>query len=139
MVADRVTGFGKAVNGIQKVLKPRTDSRKDHEIWDDELRDYAAANGLVRMHSLEAMPTIAEIAGQVAVDKTKSQTLLEDCIADWKSQNTRWFYIVRDSLDLSGAYETIDRRMIKDKFTGSDGLRDGQGLLVWAKAQPHVL
>ena len=75
IVADRVTGSGKAVNGIQKVLKPRTGSRKDHEIWDDELRDYAAANGLVRMHSLEAMPTIAEIAGQVAVDKTQSQSL----------------------------------------------------------------
>ena len=47
----RVAGDGLPVGNVLKPLKPRTSSRRDHETWDEELKELAARLGLEAMHS----------------------------------------------------------------------------------------
>ena len=58
-------GIGAAdrtMSSVQKVLRLRTSTRRDHELWNEELRDIAARHGLEAMFSRVQMPTMAAIA-----------------------------------------------------------------------------
>ena len=49
----------------------------------------------------------------------------------WWSESTEVYYIVRNSIDLSGIYEEMDLEMIRTTFNFGD-YRNGVGLLQWA-------
>ena len=129
--ADRTT-----VIGVQKPLKPRTSTRRDHELWNEELRDIAARHGLESMYSRTLMPSLAVCALQYPELKADElEAKLHELTGQWQELNTEWYHIVRASVELVGPFELIDRRHINAQFVGQGVLRDGQGLHEWARAQ----
>ena len=54
-----------------------------------------------------------------------------DAMAEYQVHNTNLWDIVRPALDLTGAYETLDKTEIKTYMVGD--LRDGVGLLSWVE------
>ena len=53
------------------------------------------------------------------------------------SENTKLYFLVKDSVDISGAYEQLDTDHINKSFVGAAGsrsLRDGLGFLNWVES-----
>ena len=135
-VKGRGAGDGSSVVNVVKPLRPRTSTRRDHEQWEEEMKEIAARIGLDSMHSKTSMPTLAISALRYPDAKgAELEQKLVELTAAWQELNTQWYHIVRPSLNLEGPFETIDRRHIKQQFIGEGVLRDGQGLYAWARSQ----
>ena len=85
----RVAGDGLPVGNVLKPLKPRTSSRRDHETWDEELKELAARLGLEAMHSMSPMPSMAVCAlRSPKASQEQLETLLQEETAAWQKLNT---------------------------------------------------
>ena len=51
----------------------------------------------------------------------------------WQSENTRLYFLVKDSVHISGDWEALDRETIKERFT-SGRLRDGVAFVKWVNS-----
>ena len=52
------------MGNVVKPLRPRTATRRDHETWDEEMKEVAAKLGYDSMHSKAPMPSMAVCALQ---------------------------------------------------------------------------
>ena len=102
-----VTGPESGARGagaVNKLLKPRYATRKDHEYWAEQLREYADQAGLDHMYSGMTCPTLAEIAVLYSEkeDAEKIKAAHADAVRDWQVANTQWFHVIRNAIDVSG-------------------------------------
>ena len=59
--------------------------------------------------------------------------MLARAIQQWQSENTRLYFLVKDSVVISGDWEALDRETIKEQFT-SGRLRDGIAFVAWVNS-----
>ena len=73
--------------------------------------------------------------GTAVTDKTpeEQQELLARAMQQWQSENTRLYFLVKDSVVISGDWEALDRETIKERFT-SGRLRDGVAFVQWVNS-----
>ena len=84
-----VAGQDAGVRGagaVKRLLKPRYATRKDHEMWAEELREIADQTGLDRMYSATPCPTIAEIVLRFAEKQTPEvlNEALAEAMREWQ-------------------------------------------------------
>ena len=84
------------------------------------------------MCKVEAVPTADAVAGlKPKLSQGELVAFTADCVREWQTQNTQFFHLVRRSTDLSGPFKEIDERLVEERMTGADGLRDGQQFFSW--------
>ena len=84
------------------------------------------------MCKMEAVPTADAVAGlKPKLSQGELVAFTADCVREWQTQNTQFFHLVRRSTELSGPFKEIDERMVEERMTGADGLRDGQQFFSW--------
>ena len=75
--------------------------------------------------------------GGTAVHTNKTsdeqQELFARAMQQWQSENTRLYFLVKDSVLISGDWEALDRETIKERFT-SGRLRDGVAFVKWVNS-----
>ena len=107
----------------QIVLQPRL-----------HFRHVITSNGLDDLWENQQLPTREAVARQFT-DKTseEQQELLARAMQQWQSENTRLYFLVKDSVVISGDWEALDRETIKERFT-SGRLRDGVAFVQWVNS-----
>ena len=63
----------------------------------------------------------------------KQQELYATAMKQWQLENTQLYFLVKDSIIISGDWETLDRETIKTRFT-SGRLRDGLAFIAWVNS-----
>ena len=105
-----------------------------HERWLANLADVITSNGLDDLWENQQLPTREAVARQFT-DKTseQQQELFGRAMQQWQSENTRLYFLVKDSVVISGDWEALDRETIKERFT-SGRLRDGVAFVQWVNS-----
>ena len=85
-----------------------------HERWLANLADVITSNGLDDLWENQQIPTREAVARQFT-DKTsdEQQQLLAQAMQQWQSENTRLYFLVKDSVVISGDWEALDRETIR--------------------------
>ena len=63
----------------------------------------------------------------------KQQELFAIAMKQWQTENTQLYFLVKDSIIISGDWETLDRETIKNRVT-SGRLRDGLAFIAWVNS-----
>ena len=82
----------------------------------------------------QQLPTREAVARQfTSKTSEEQQELLARAMQQWQSENTRLYFLVKDSVVISGDWEALDRETIKERCT-SGMLRDGVALVAWVNS-----
>jgi hypothetical protein len=114
---------------LQRLLSPRNVG--DHSAflaWDEVIRSYFFSNDLSPLPG--GAPTLDELAASFAAARMEvSASTLQDSfflvMTKYQEANTRFFYIVRNSLDLAGPMCDADHRMFANSNYTVGQNRDG--------------
>ena len=102
------------------------------ESWTDELADLLSARRLTGVSREQAAPTLGETAACLpGVAAHLVEAVHQALLAEWWTESTQMYHIVRGSIDIAGIFEKKDLTMIKSSFVQGD-FRNGPGLLRWA-------
>ena len=81
------------------------------------------------------MPTLDTVRVRYPeLSLAKQQEMLARALQQYQDENTALYFLVKESVIISGSYESLDREFITNQFVGQDGarnLRDGLGFLKW--------
>jgi len=110
-------------------LKPREGVTK---VWADELQDVLLGQGCSNLLQEDAPPSLLSCRKKApTADNQVLEALLQGMIAEWLSENTRFYHVVRGSLDIGGPMQDADLSLFHEQFCQGDE-RDGRGLYLWA-------
>ena len=110
-------------------LKPREGVTK---VWADELQDVLLGQGCSNLLLEDAPPSLLSCRKKApTADNQVLEALLQGMIAEWLSENTRFYHVVRGSLDIGGPMQDADLSLFHEQFCQGDE-RDGRGLYLWA-------
>ena len=106
--------------------------------WVVNRNDVITAHGLDALMDNQLMPTL-EVIGErfPKLSSAERQEMLVSSSKQYLSENTKLYFLVKDSVDISGAYEQLDTDYINKSFVGAAGsrsLRDGLGFLNWVES-----
>jgi len=113
-------------------IKPRFGSTIE---WNTELLELASRLRLTQVIEDQGPPTQKDVAtqfakGGVLLSNSELYRVFGQIAEEWWYKNTVLYYVVRNSIDLSGAFSESDTRHIRERFWIGDQ-RDGNGLLRW--------
>ena len=113
---------------------PRTQKRDGMEQWEEDIAE-SARHALIPINTLAAGPPTKD---QLRItypgnDEPTVTAQYELELASYQSLNTALWDIARNSIDISGPFESADRKHFRAEFMVGD-LRDGVGLINWARA-----
>ena len=106
--------------------------------WTVNRNDVITAHGLDALMDNQLMPTV-EVIGErfPKLSSAERQEAFVSACKQYLSENTKLYFLVKDSVDISGAYEQLDTDYINKSFVGAAGsrsLRDGLGFLNWVES-----
>ena len=97
------------------------------------MQDVITSNRLDDLWENQQVPTLEAVQRQFTKETSdKQQELFAIAMKQWQTENTQLYFLVKDSIIISGDWETLDRETIKNRFT-SGRLRDGLAFIAWAR------
>ena len=92
------------------------------------------SNRLDDLWENQQVPTLEAVQRQFSKETSeKQQELFTVAMKQWQTENTQLYFLVKDSIIISGDWETLDRETIKNRFT-SGRLRDGLAFIAWVNS-----
>ena len=84
------------------------------------------------------MPTLETVKERYpGLSSEQQQAAQERALQQYQGENTALYFLVKESVIISGPYEQLDREYITKNFVGASGarsLRDGIGFLRWVES-----
>ena len=98
------------------------------------MQDVITSNRLDDLWENQQVPTLEAVQRQFTEETSaKQQELFAVAMKQWQMENTQLYFLVKDSIIISGDWETLDRETIKNRFT-SGRLRDGLACIAWVNS-----
>ena len=97
------------------------------------MADQAGCGHILRERAPPVFDAITQAGDGLGLDHrllVESHNLL---LREWRSENTMLYYILRASIDLTGAMQDNDIQLIRTHFH-HDNHRDGRGLYEWVRS-----
>ena len=132
------TGIGMAMPKMECKINLRGGNQDAWRRWLVNRNDVITAHGLDALMDNQLMPTL-EVIGErfPKLSSAERQETLVSATKQYLSENTKLYFLIKDSVDISGAYEQLDTDYINKSFVGAAGsrsLRDGLGFLNWVES-----
>ena len=131
----RSPGFGGTMPGMTTKVALRGRNQEAYRRWIANRDDCITAHGLDGLMANAMMPTLDTVKERYPdLSLAKQQETLTRALQQYQDENTALYFLVKESVIISGAYEALDREYITNKFVGQNGarnLRDGLGFLRW--------
>ena len=132
------TGIGMTMPKMECKISLRSGNQDAWRRWTVNRNDVITAHGLDALMDNQLMPTL-EVIGErfPKLSSTERQETLVASTKQYLSENTKLYFLMKDSVDISGAYEQLDTDYINKSFVGAAGsrsLRDGLGFLNWVES-----
>ena len=131
----RSPGFGGTMPGMTTKIALRGRNQEAYRRWIANRDDCITAHGLDGLMANAMMPTLDTVKERYPeLSLAKQQETLSRALQQYQDENTALYFLVKESVIISGAYEALDREYITNKFVGQNGarnLRDGLGFLRW--------
>ena len=131
----RSPGFGGTMPGMTTKIALRGRNQEAYRRWIANRDDCITAQGLDDLMANAMMPTLDTVKERYPdLSLAKQQETLSRALQQYQDENTALYFLVKESVIISGAYEALDREYITNKFVGQNGarnLRDGLGFLRW--------
>ena len=131
----RSPGFGGTMPGMTTKIALRGRNQESYRRWIANRDDCITAHGLDGLMANAMMPTLDTVKERYPeLSLAKQQETLSRALQQYQDENTALYFLVKESVIISGAYEALDREYITNKFVGQNGarnLRDGLGFLRW--------
>ena len=121
-VGQRLSVFGGRGIGtkMEASIHLRAKDFAAHERWLANLADVITSNGLDDLWENQQLPTREAVARQfTGKTSEEQQELLARAMQQWQSENTRLYFLVKDSVVISGDWEALDRETIRERFTST--------------------
>ena len=131
------TGIGMSMPKMECKINLRGGNQDAWRRWLVNRNDVITAHGLDALMDNQLMPTL-EVIGErfPSLSSAERQETLVASTKQYLSENTKLYFLMKDSVDISGAYEQLDTDHINKSFVGAAGsrsLRDGLGFLNWVE------
>ena len=119
---------------MEASLRLRAKDYAAHDRWLVNLQDVITSNRLDDLWENQQVPTLEAVQRQFAQETSaKQQELYATAMKQWQLENTQLYFLVKDSIIISGDWETLNRETIKTRFT-SGRLRDGLAFIAWVNS-----
>ena len=132
------TGIGMAMPKMECKINLRSGNQDAWRRWTVNRNDVITAHGLDALMDNQLMPTVDVIGERFPnLSSAERQETLVASTKQYLSENTQLYFLMKDSVDISGAYEQLDTDYINKSFVGAAGsrsLRDGLGFLNWVES-----
>ena len=134
----RSAGFGGTMPGMSAKIALRGGNQEAFRRWIANRNDVITANGLDQLMDNNQMPTLAAVGERFPdLSSEQKQVAMERALQQYQGENTALYFLVKESVIISGPYEQLDREYITKNFVGASGarnLRDGIGFLRWVES-----
>ena len=134
----RSAGFGGTMPGMTAKIALRGGNQEAFRRWIANRNDVITANGLDQLMDNNQMPTLAAVGERFPdLSSEQKQVAMERALQQYQGENTALYFLVKESVIISGPYEQLDREYITKNFVGASGarnLRDGIGFLRWVES-----
>ena len=131
-------GIGMAMPKMECKINLRSGNQDAWRRWTVNRNDVITAHGLDALMDNQLMPTVEVIGERFPnLSSAERQEALVASTKQYLSENTQLYFLMKDSVDISGAYEQLDTDYINKSFVGAAGsrsLRDGLGFLNWVES-----
>ena len=132
------TGIGMSMPKMECKINLRSGNQDAWRRWTVNRNDVITAHGLDALMDNQLMPTVDVIGERFPnLSSAERQEALVASTKQYLSENTQLYFLMKDSVDISGAYEQLDTDYINKSFVGAAGsrsLRDGLGFLNWVES-----
>ena len=119
---------------MEASLRLRAKDYAAHDRWLVNLQDVITSNRLDDLWENQQVPTLEAVQRQFTKETSdKQQELFAIAMKHWQTENTQLYFLVKDSIIISGDWETLDRETIKNRFTNGR-LRDGLAFIAWVNS-----
>ena len=134
----RSAGFGGTMPGMTAKIALRGGNQDAFRRWIANRNDVITANGLDQLMDNSQMPTLETVKERYpGLSSEQQQAAQERALQQYQGENTALYFLVKESVIISGPYEQLDREYITKNFVGASGarsLRDGIGFLRWVES-----
>ena len=131
------TGLGVTMPKMECKISLRSGDQDAWRRWVVNRNDVITAHGLDALMNNQLMPNMTVIEGRFPdLSSAEQQELLTETGKQYLSENTKLYFLMKDSVVISGPYEQLDTDYINKNFVGAAGsrsLRDGLGFLNWVE------
>ena len=125
---------GSGTVSMEASLRLRAKDYAAHDRWLVNLQDVITSNRLDDLWENQQVPTLEAVQRQFSQETSeKQQELYSIAMKQWQTENTQLYFLVKDSIIISGDWETLDRETIKNRFTNGR-LRDGLAFIAWVNS-----
>ena len=115
---------GSGTVSMEASLRLRAKDYAAHDRWLVNLQDVITSNRLDDLWENQQVPTLEAVQRQFAQETSeKQQELYATAMKQWQLENTQLYFLVKDSIIISGDWETLDRR----RSTGRARTRRARG------------
>ena len=105
---------------MEASLRLRAKDYAAHDRWLVNLQDVITSNRLDDLWENQQVPTLEAVQRQFTKETSeKQQELFTVAMKQWQTENTQLYFLVKDSIIISGDWETLDRETIKNRFTSA--------------------
>ena len=129
----RSAGFGGTMPGMTAKIALRGGNQEAFRRWIANRNDVITANGLDQLMDNNQMPTLEAVGERFpGLSSEQKQAATERALQQYQGENTALYFLMKESVIISGPYEQLDREYITNNFVGASGarnLRDGIGFL----------
>ena len=109
---------GSGTVSMEASLRLRAKDYAAHDRWLVNLQDVITSNRLDDLWENQQVPTLEAVQRQFTQETSaKQQELFAIAMKQWQTENTQLYFLVKDSIIISGDWETLDRETIKNRFT----------------------
>ena len=124
--------------GMSVKIALRGGNQESFRRWIANRNDVITANGLDQLMDHGQMPTLETVKERFpGLSSEQQQATQERALHQYQGENTALYFLVKESVVISGPYEQLDREYITNNFVGASGarnLRDGIGFLRWVES-----
>ena len=119
------TGIGMSMPKMECKINLRGGNQDAWRRWLVNRNDVITAHGLDALMDKQLMPTL-EVIGErfPSLSFAERQETLVASTKQYLSENTKLYFLVKDSVDISGAYEQLDTDYINKSFVGGCGVTE---------------
>ena len=106
----RSAGFGGTMPGMTAKIALRGGNQEAFRRWIANRNDVITANGLDQLMDNNQMPTLAAVGERFPdLSSEQKQVAMERALQQYQGENTALYFLVKESVIISGPYEQLDR------------------------------
>ena len=121
-----------ATSPVVKAWNPR--SKEGYAEWKMGVEDLLVFHH-IREIVVHGPPTMEEVMQRAdsSLSGAQLEMFYQDCLLDYEERNSKAWFVLKPTLDLSGTFASVDAATIQRRFTDGER-RDAHGLFVWANS-----